>query len=107
MPELYQAEWCPSCNEVRARLTELGVDVIIRQVEAEPDDRDTLAERTGQRAIPAMFVPEAAPLLGSDSILEYLQATYATPTDPPSVAAHRDKAERVRIKQLETTRSIA
>ena len=36
--ELYQAEWCPHSHRVRQRLTEVGVDVVLRQVEADPEE---------------------------------------------------------------------
>ena len=42
--ELYQAEWCPYSHRVRTRLTELGVDVILRQVAA---DRASEADEQG------------------------------------------------------------
>ena len=50
MLELFQAEWCPYSHRVRQRLTELGVDFVARQVEAEPDDRAVLS-----------FTPEKGP----------------------------------------------
>jgi glutaredoxin len=40
--ELYQAEWCPHSHRVRQRLTELGVVVVLRQVPADPDEREDL-----------------------------------------------------------------
>ena len=104
LPELFQAEWCPSSQRVRMRLTELQVDVIVRQVEAEPEDRNTLAERSDQRTIPALVTGEKL-IVGSDDILQHLESTYCSPTQPPSVAEHRDKAEHVRTKQLQKERS--
>src|SRR6266545_6461943 len=40
--ELYQAEWCPYSHRARQRLTELGVEFVARQVEADPDERRAL-----------------------------------------------------------------
>jgi glutaredoxin len=31
MLELYQTEWCPASRRVRERLTELGLDYLVRQ----------------------------------------------------------------------------
>src|SRR4051812_20992819 len=50
--ELYQAEWCPHSHRVRQRLTELGLDVRLRQVPAEKNDRLALERATGTREIP-------------------------------------------------------
>ena len=52
MIQLYQAEWCPFSKIVRQRLTELGVDYVIRQVAPFPEDRDALREATGIESTP-------------------------------------------------------
>lgn len=39
MLELWQTEWCPASRRVRQRLTELGIDYLIRQV---PVDKDAV-----------------------------------------------------------------
>ena len=45
--QLYQAEWCPFSHRVRMRLTELGVDVVLRQVAADRGRRMAMADETG------------------------------------------------------------
>jgi hypothetical protein len=35
---LYQTEWCPASRRVRERLTELGLDYLVRQVPVERED---------------------------------------------------------------------
>ena len=45
--ELFQAEWCPFSHRVRTRLTELGVDVVLRQVAADRKERTAMAAATG------------------------------------------------------------
>ena len=52
MLELYQAEWCPYSRRVRMRLTELGVDFVVRQVEARSADREAMRDRDGARLDP-------------------------------------------------------
>ncbi len=42
MLELWQAEWCPASSRVRERLTELGVDYVVRQVPVEKAERTAL-----------------------------------------------------------------
>src|SRR5436309_13149283 len=72
MFELYQAEWCPHSARVRQRLTELELDVILRQVEPEPDERDRLFEATRQRQIPALLLADGTVFAGEDAILGML-----------------------------------
>jgi glutaredoxin len=64
MLELYQAEWCPFSSMVRERLTELGVDYVIRQVEPHPSERDKLEEISGQRTIPVVVLEDGTVLSG-------------------------------------------
>ena len=64
MIELYQAEWCPFSHMVRERLTELGVDYVIRQVEPSGPDRARLQEATGQDSIPAVVLDDGTVLGG-------------------------------------------
>ena len=70
--ELYQAEWCPHSHRVRQRLTELGLDVTLRQVPADPDDRQDMEKRVGTNEIPVLAVDEGELICGDDAILEYL-----------------------------------
>jgi glutathione S-transferase len=64
MIQLFQAEWCPYSAAVRQRLTELGVDYVIRQVAPEPPDRDALREATGDDIIPALILGDGSVLSG-------------------------------------------
>jgi glutathione S-transferase len=63
---LYQAEWCPFSSAVRERLTELGVDYIVRQVEPRPEDRTAVGE------IPTLVADDGQRYEGSDAIFDYL-----------------------------------
>jgi glutathione S-transferase len=73
MIELLQAEWCPYSSLVRQRLTELGVDYVIRQVPPRPDQRDELRERTGQDTIPVVILEDGSVLAGdTDAIVAAL-----------------------------------
>ena len=47
MLELWQTEWCPASRRVRQRLTELGIDYLIRQVPVDKEQRDALSGATG------------------------------------------------------------
>ena len=87
--ELYQAEWCPHSHVVRQRLTELGVDVALRQVPAEPDDRDGLERVSGDREIPVLVTDDGEVLHGEEEILPWLDERFA---ERPDADAHRAKA---------------
>jgi glutaredoxin len=89
MFELYQAEWCPYSACVRQRLTELGLDVILRQVEPEPEERERLHDVTGQREIPVLLLDDGSALVGMDEILELLDDGLE---DPRYAEAHREQA---------------
>lgn len=66
MIQLFQAEWCPFSRAVRQRLTELGVDYIIRQVAPFQPDRAALLEQTGVDTIPVV-VFEDGEVVGGDT----------------------------------------
>jgi glutathione S-transferase len=87
--ELFQAEWCPFSARVRQRLTELGTDVILRQVEPEPEQRERLREVSGQQEIPALLLEDGTAIAGMDEILEVLDDTLE---EPGYAQAHRAKA---------------
>jgi glutathione S-transferase len=87
--ELWQAEWCPYSRRVRMRLTELGVDVVLRQVAADRSRRTAMAEATGGAiGIPTLVTPDGA-ISGADEIIAWLDARYA----------ERDDVERHRAKR--------
>jgi glutaredoxin len=88
MIELYQAEWCPHSRKVRQRMTELGVDFIARQVEAEPDDREAMKDRTGENETPVLLVDDNV-ISGEEKILGYLDEHF---DERPDADAHREKA---------------
>ncbi|HVM16467.1 MAG TPA: glutaredoxin [Gaiellaceae bacterium] len=90
MIELYQAEWCPHSHAVRARLTELGVDYVTRQVPPDQEDRAALREATGDSSVPALVTAEGHAISGEEEILRWLDETYEE--QPELVRRHRAKA---------------
>ncbi len=99
MLELYQAEWCPYSHAVRQRLTELGVDYVVRQVPPSPEDRDALREVSGQDSIPVVVLDDGTVLAGeSDEIIAQLDAKLP---EGRWADGHREQAAshaRVRLK---------
>ena len=93
MLELWQTEWCPASQRIRARLTELGTDFVTRQV---PVDK---AKRTALRdTIPAIVLENGTVAIGEEAIRRYLDEQIA---EPPEAEAHRLKAAKARRRYLE------
>jgi glutathione S-transferase len=88
--ELYQAEWCPHSHRVRQRLTELGREVVLHQVPADPNDRSELERATGQREIPALVADDGETVCGDEKILEHLNGRFSERADADR---HRAKAQ--------------
>jgi predicted GNAT family acetyltransferase/glutaredoxin len=70
---LYQAEWCPFSSAVREVLTELGIDVVLRQVEPFPKQRDGLREVAGTDAIPVLETEDGRVYRGTREIFAHLR----------------------------------
>ena len=87
--ELFQAEWCPHSHKVRQRLTELGVDVTVRQVAADPDAREEMQTKTGTNEIPVLVTEHGEAVCGEEDILAYLGERYEERED---ARRHREKA---------------
>jgi glutathione S-transferase len=98
MLELWQTEWCPASRRVRQRLTELGIDCLIRQVPVEKEQRHALRRATGAATIPALVFDNGEIVLGEDAILRLLSDTVH---EPGQAEAHRQKAAKARRRYLE------
>jgi glutaredoxin len=73
---LYQAEWCPYCARVRAKMTDLLLDYKIVNVPREHDERGIVKEVSGQTGIPVMVDGDVI-LDDDDEIIPYLEKTYS------------------------------
>jgi glutathione S-transferase len=71
---LYQAEWCPFSSAVRELLTELGLDVVLRQVEPFPEQREGLRELAGTDEIPVLQAEDGQLFRGTREIFAHLAA---------------------------------
>jgi glutathione S-transferase len=97
MLELWQTEWCPASRRVRQRLTELGVDYLVRQVAVDKEQREELRQATGSQTIPVLVFDNGEVAIGEDEILRLLDATIDEPTQ---AEAHREKAAKARRRYL-------
>jgi glutaredoxin len=98
MLELWQTEWCPASRRVRQRLTELGVDYVIRQVPVEKEQRQALERATGSATIPTLVFDNREIAVGEEAVLHPLDT--ALP-EPAEANAHRQKAAKARRRYLE------
>ncbi len=78
MLELYQIEECPYCARVRAKLTDLGIDYIIRNEPRDKSKRERLERVSGQRGVPTLVDPDRNVIIADDddAIIEYLEKHY-------------------------------
>lgn len=98
MLELWQTEWCPASRRIRARLTELGIDYVTRQVPVDKEERVALRQQTGSDAIPALVLEDGTVTLGEEAIRRYLDEQIV---EPPEAEAHQLKAAKARRRYLE------
>lgn len=72
---LYEAEWCPYCARVRAKLTDLLLDYKAVTVPADHNRRGVVKEVSGQTGIPVLVDGDVV-LDDDDDIIPYLEKTY-------------------------------
>ena len=89
---LYQAEWCPFSSAVRELMTELGIDVVLRQVEPFPEQRAHLREVAGTDQIPVLVAEDGQIFRGTRAIFAHL----ATREPWEYAAAHRRRYDEHR-----------
>lgn len=77
MMKLYQAEWCPYCARVKARMTDLGLTCINVNVPRSKADRKELLEISGQTGIPTLVDGDFLIADDDEAIIEYLDKNYA------------------------------
>jgi len=70
---LYQTEWCPFSAAVREVLTELGIDVVLRQVEPWPGQRDELRRVASTDLIPVLQAEDGRLYRGTREIFAHLR----------------------------------
>ncbi|MGB6986282.1 MAG: glutathione S-transferase N-terminal domain-containing protein [Candidatus Aquilonibacter sp.] len=73
---LYQAEWCPYCARVRAKMTDLLLDYRIVNEPEDHAERTNLKVLFGVTGIPSMIDGDVKIVDDDDAIIEYLEKTY-------------------------------
>ncbi len=73
---LYQAEWCPYCARVRAKMTDMLLDYKIVNVPRDHSERKAVKELFGVTGIPSMTDGDVKIADDDDAIIEHLQQKY-------------------------------
>lgn len=73
---LYQAEWCPYCARVRAKLTEMLLDYKCINVPHDHDERTVLKDVFGETGIPSMVDGDVKIADDDDNIIKHLERKY-------------------------------
>lgn len=66
---MYATGWCPYCARARQLLAAKGVTVDEIDIDARPDHRAVMMERSGRRTVPQIFIGETH-VGGSDDMHE-------------------------------------
>lgn len=98
MLELFQTEWCPASRRVRERLTELGLDYVVRQVPADTRKRHDLLAAAGTDTVPVLVTDDRQTIEGEERILAHLGEHYL---EPRGAWMHRARAEKLRRRYLD------
>ena len=72
---LYQAEWCPYCARVRAKLTDLLLDYKLINVPRAHAERTEVQSVSGQTGIPVLIDGDYSSA-DDDEIIPYLEKKY-------------------------------
>jgi glutaredoxin 3 len=73
---LYQAEWCPYCARVRAKLTDMLLDYKVVNEPHAHAERTNLTELFGVTGIPSLIDGDVKIADDDDAIIAYLEKTY-------------------------------
>ena len=84
MLELYQFEECPYNTQVRLKMSEWGIDYILRNVSKYKAKRQRLKEISGQNGVPTLVDSIRNVVIGGDEkrILAYLRKHYRPQSKP-------------------------
>lgn len=55
---MYTKTWCPYCTQARGLLASKGATVEVIDIEARPDQRAVMIERSGRSTVPQIFIGE-------------------------------------------------
>jgi glutaredoxin len=80
MLELYQKESCPYCQKVRAKLTELDLDYICRNVrDGNSKKTELLVKLGGMAQVPFLIdTDKNVAMYESDDIVKHLEKNYSS-----------------------------
>ena len=74
---LYQAEWCPYCARVRAKMTDMLLNYKVVNVPRDHGERTAVKQLFGATGIPSMTDGDTKIADDDDAIIAYLEKKYA------------------------------
>ncbi|QWT17952.1 glutathione S-transferase N-terminal domain-containing protein [Collinsella sp. zg1085] len=74
--ELYYKPTCPWCQKVLGVMDELGIELPLKDIVADPANAEKLIEVGGKRQVPCLFI-DGKPLYESGDIIAYLKQQFA------------------------------
>lgn len=78
MLELYQFEACPYSKKVREKMSELGIDYVLRNVSQDKNKRERLVQVSGQDGVPTLIDSTLDLVIPGDGerIIQHLENYY-------------------------------
>jgi glutaredoxin 3 len=64
---MYTTSWCPYCSRARKLLSSKGVEIEEIDIDAAPEKRAEMQQRSGRRTVPQIFIGETH-VGGSDDL---------------------------------------
>lgn len=86
--KLYQTEWCPYCQRVREKLTDLGLRYITINVPSVKVMRRELFRLSGQRGIPTLVDGDVIIPDDDEAIIAYLERQHGSAIAPRMREVH-------------------
>ena len=95
---LYQAEWCPYCARVRAKMTDMLLSYKVVNVPHDHGKRTVVQEVSGQTGIPSMVDGDVKIADDDEAIIEYLEKKYEVADATSAIAQAASAPPKVAAK---------
>jgi thioredoxin reductase (NADPH) len=93
---MYTKSWCPYCDRAKALLREKGQSWTEFDIEAQPERRDEMIERSGQRTVPQIWIGDRH-VGGFDDLAELERRGELDPLLGRQRSAQPKEPERVKV----------
>ncbi|MCA9611076.1 MAG: glutathione S-transferase N-terminal domain-containing protein [Myxococcales bacterium] len=80
---LYLMRGCPYCEDVRAAIRDLGIEIEERDIYGAREDMEALVAARGRRTVPVLRIGEDEWMPESQDIIAYLYERFGEGRTPP------------------------